>query len=431
MKPFYSLPLISLIRFAIRFTRYFVNRIARKPALTLLPLFLLLASSLIAKEVWGRGDWGRRRLTTKEQGFCLNFHWSRDSKSILLLRETKSKGYSVWIVDFASGKMRKIMEDGNYILFSPRWTSLWSHDSRYIAMVEKEKPILKIWIVDVRNNQRKLLTENGYDVNSISWSPSELKLVSTVDKVGYGRTSDYVVYLYDLSLGVSKEIYKGGLALRFSPDGRYLLIHSCNMDEKNETRWGLVSVDVETLRTSVLVEKNASGAADWSPDGKKIAYHIYPDFDIWLLHLDGGIRGKEKLASNSDWPLFSPDGEYLAFLGYGLSKPRLDLEVAQDLCVLELKNGKVRQITFNGVCCDVGFNPRRSDLIAYITLTTSVEKGKLYLYKLKEEKRFSISNKEIPLNINGSLTGIWDWSPDGRYIAYIQDGELWIAGPFN
>lgn len=431
MKLFHSFPLISLMRFATRFTlRDFVNPIARKPILTFLPLFLLLASSLIGKEVFRRIDWSRRRLTTKEQGFCLNFHWSRDSKSILLLRETKSKRYSVWIVDFASGKMRKIMEDGNYISFSPRWTSLWSHDNRYIAMVEKEKPILKIWIVDVRNNQRKLLTENGYDVNSISWSPRELKLVYTVDKVGYGRTSDYVVYLYDLSLGVSKEIYKGGYALRFSPDGRFLLIHSCYTDEKNETRWGLVSVDVETLKTSVLVEKNASGAADWSPDGKKIAYHTYPDFEIWLLHLDGGIRKKEKLASNSDWPLFSPDGEYLAFLGYGLSKPRLDLEVAQNLCVLELKTGKVRQITFNGTCFNVGFNPRRSDLIAYMSLTTSAQKGKLYLYELKEGKRFSISNKEIPLNINGSLNGIWDWSPDGRYIAYIQDGELWIAGPF-
>jgi len=209
MKLFHPLPIISLMRFAVRFALgYFVNRIARKPILTFLPLFLLLASSLIGKEVFGRSDWSRRRLTTKEQGFCVNFHWSRDSKSILLVRETKSKRYSVWIVDFASGKRRKIMEDGNYILFSPRWTSLWSYDSRYIVMVEKEKPILKIWIVDVRNNQRKLLTENGYDVNSISWSPRELKLVYTVDKVGYGRTSDYVVYLYDLSLGVSKEIYK-------------------------------------------------------------------------------------------------------------------------------------------------------------------------------------------------------------------------------
>jgi len=231
-------------------------------------------------------------------------------------------------------------------------------------------------------------------------------------------------------LASAKKYIKGGLALRFSPEGRYLLIHSCNTDEKNETRWGLVSVDVETLKTSVLVEKNASGAADWSPDGKKIAYHIYPGFEIWLLYLDGGIRKKEKLASNSDCPLFSPDGEHLAFLGYGLSKPRLDLEVAQDLCVLELNTGKVRQITFNGTCFNVGFNPRRSDLIAYMSLTTSVEKGKLYLYKLKEGKSISISNKEIPLNINGSFTGIWDWSPDGRYIAYIQDGELWIAGPF-
>ena len=276
-----------------------------------------------------------------------------------------------------------------------------------------------------------MLIEKGYDVNSILWSPTELKLVYTVDKVGYGRTSDNVVYLYDPLLGVSKEVYKGGDALYFSPNGRFLLIHSCYKDEKNETRWGLVLADVQTLKTSVLVEKDASGAADWSPDGKKIAYHTYPGFEIWLLYLDGGIKKKEKIASNGDWPSFSPDGEYVAFLGYGLSKPRLDLEVSQDLCVMDLKTGTWKQVTFDGVCCDFRFNPKVSHLIAYVSLTTSVEKGKLFLYKLNKVEKVVISEKELSLFNTSYFSPPWSWSPDGRYIAYIQEGELWIAGPFN
>lgn len=143
------------------------------------------------------------------------------------------------------------------------------------------------------------------------------------------------------------------------------------------------------------------------------------------------VRSKkeEKVLSWGDGPIWSPDGRYIAFIGYGLSKPSIEEEVAMDICLLDLKTRKPRQVTFNGVSSDFAFNPKSSDILAYISCTTSCLKGRVFLYFLKENKSIRLSSREVR-TFEANPVQVYDWSPDGRYIAYIDGGELWIAGPF-
>lgn len=210
----------------------------------------------------GGSAWQRIKILDKKEGMWRAVRWSPDGKYILLFRKAKPELFSVWILEVGKRKARKVLNEGRYQPFPPYhavpYDGVWSCDSRYIVIREynPKTHIAKLWLLDVMKGNKKLLVEKAYDVFPL-WSPKELKLVYTADEVGYLRTSDMKIYLYDIPSDKKTLIYNGGCALSFSPNGRYLSIH-IPQAEGESYKWGLAMADVETLQVFPLLDVNAS-----------------------------------------------------------------------------------------------------------------------------------------------------------------------------
>lgn len=385
-------------------------------------LLLLLLSLLVCVNIFGDDNgWRKFRILGKEKGQWISLTWSPDGKSILLFKETKPSLYSLWIMDVGKRKARKIFDERGWENFE----KLWSFDSRYIAISECDPKthFCKLWLLDTKNGESQTLVEKVYSIYPI-WSPKELKLVYTVDEVGYFRTSDMKVYLHDIPTGIKKLLYKGGFALSFSPNGEEVVLESFAETRESE-KWRLEKANIRTLEISPLLSTSIRSVS-WSSNGKMITY----DKDYTGIYIMDLESGKEIHIIYGARPVWSPSNKYIAYTSSALSKNILGLEPAMDVCILELATKKTKQITTNGVTIQYFFNPKEDNLLAYISCLISYQEGKLFLYWLKEGKNVCLSSRGLhTFRGDRSLTPA-EWSPDGRFIAYIDGGELWMAGPF-
>jgi len=66
----------------------------------------------------------------------------------------------------------------------------------------------------------------------------------------------------------------------------------------------------------------SAGQLAFSPDGKRVAYVMYPDMSIWKANADGASRLPVTSGSlHGALPQWSPDGQRIAFMGYRGNEP--------------------------------------------------------------------------------------------------------------
>ena len=86
------------------------------------------------------------------------------------------------------------------------------------------------------------------------------------------------------------------------------------------SRGGLVYCDAATGQFVPDAQLSGLSAAQlaYSPDGKRVAYVTYPDSFVWTMNADGSNR--RPLISglmHGALPEWSPDGQRIAFMGWG------------------------------------------------------------------------------------------------------------------
>ena len=204
----------------------------------------------------------------------------------------------------------------------------------------------------------------------------------------------------------------------WSPDGRWIAVQLGRLDQSGQI--ALVSVTDGALRVLKSVGWNGPSKICFSPDGRYIAYDLASDDagaqgKIFVLSADGSRETTAVTDGSTNLVMgWSPDGKHLVY-----SSNRTG---GWTLWALPIEDGRPQ-----------GSSTRLRTLDAPASLGISTS-GALYTLKLDIYRELSIASLDWdagkfaaapsspPQGVLGS-NRLPDWSPDGKFLAYVFDGQ--------
>lgn len=271
------------------------------------------------------------------------------------------------------------------------------------------------------------------------------------------------------------------IVIGWTPDSKNILFRT-RQHTFNDFTGQLMTIPVEGGEAVEVPLKN-SGFASYSPDGKKLAYnYVFREFRTWKRYQGGmaddirifdfDTKKSEKITDHIRQdiiPMWSADGSKIYFIS--------DRDNVMNLYVYELAGKNTRQLTFNKDY-DIKFPAIGGDQIVYeyggyiYRFDTKTEKASKISVQIENDQNwarpewknvssqissidvapggervvlsargdiFSLPAKEgITYNLTNSSDAndrYAQWSPDGKWIAYIsdKDGEfnIWLRDAFT
>jgi Tol biopolymer transport system component len=222
-----------------------------------------------------------------------------------------------------------------------------------------------------------------------------------------------------------------------------------------------------------LMFGEANGGAQWSPDGRRIAFtHVDPGsfttparYDIWTMDGDGShVRHLTSAATGTGFtqPTWSPDGKRIAYVSNGIGVMNADgsepktITDPTDWAPVWSPDGQ--RIAFARATAEQGpdiwtVRPDGSDAIpltsdkVYDTDPSWSPDSKQIAFAREAIDRADDPNHGFDLWVmradgshahrlfDGGARGMWDpaWSPNGRQIAYVdkrhRNSDIWVTDP--
>ena len=265
---------------------------------------------------------GKRKKTLKKHSHELRkVLFSPDGKTLL----SYSRISIVHLWDASTGKLQRTLKDhiniANSMTLSP--------DGEMIATGGSDN-IVRMWDASTGKHN---LTLKGHkeSVSSVSFSPDGLTLAS--------GSRDKSIRLWDAKTGLHKKTLKGQshgiLKLLYSPDGSHI---ACR-DDINF--WML---DAATGRRKYQLSGHQpiyiNRSFAFSPDGKLLAANG-KKATIFMCDVATG-QPKRTFKWHARYITFSPDGRYLASVGFMHNSIRLwDVDTGEEVKTLSVDGGKV------------------------------------------------------------------------------------------
>jgi Tol biopolymer transport system component/pimeloyl-ACP methyl ester carboxylesterase len=176
-----------------------------------------------------------------------------------------------------------------------------------------------------------------------------------------------------------------------------------------ESGWGIYVINADgSQQRRLLFHEEALAYPEWSPDGRKIAFHKHHSDEVWSIHVmdaDGSNANRLTDTETRDaGPVWSPDGSQIAFSRDG------------DIWLMNADGSEQRELMSDPVssCC-IDWTPG-GDRIAF----ESERDGNAEIYTMNADgsgqRRLTDSEAE----------DWWPaWSPDGSQIAFMsaRDGD--------
>lgn len=222
----------------------------------------------------------------------------------------------------------------------------WSPDGKYLSFTSSRGGLAgsQIWLMDRRGGEAKQLTDiKKGDLSDYAWSPDGKKIALVIttqpdtskakipkpividryqfkqDVEGYLTKKTTHLYLFDISTKKIDTLTKGiydETSPKWSPDGTQIAFLSNRTEEPdrnaNDDIW-LIDAKPNATMKQLTTWTGRDYAAEWSPDGKQIAYlrttssENYIMYDQSILCVISKEGGEPKLLSKSlDRPVNSP-----------------------------------------------------------------------------------------------------------------------------
>jgi len=255
----------------------------------------------------------------------------------------------------------------------------WAPDGEILAFYHFNPgtQMTTVYSVDVTMPEFEPVTltdQSTYDLEfgPIKWSPDGRQLLYyTIDVLDIAD-----IYKVDVETGSVEDVFTDSIyydyAPDWSPDGDHFVFAS-NRPSRDEPLFDLYLADINGENLVQLTENNSNGWVDtlpaWSPDGEQIAFVRYnyvggEEFEggpegLWLINpetKEETLLYESSIAAEDLAPVWSPDGEYLAFL-----EPINEEHV---LRVIDIDSGEPREInTVPGDKRTVSWSPDSRALI--------------------------------------------------------------------
>lgn len=275
------------------------------------------------------------------------------------------------------------------------WNSLpaWSNSGRYLAVV---------WPIQDRSDRQGFITEvaqkkdeNWTGVRR-AWGPAgELKKHPVIRSFSDSRTVLLNANsLERLPVSIPERLF----GLLWSPDDK-MIAGSFFSPCVFSTLTNEMVLQIPVKRQSLLAH-----ALSWSPDSKLLASAEIAGVTVWSVIRGTKVFTMPDLAGKSDSLSWSPDGSLIAAIG-GTDE---EDDVCTELRVYDWKKNKVafKASAINGFGAAAWSTPAsRKSLFAYSDTLLHLMSGD-----------FSKELARLPLVAGGVPK--FQWSPDGRYIAY-------------
>lgn len=310
---------------------------------------------------WSAGQAGNQLYTvipgqapvplTQTEGYILDYAVSPDGRSIAYSVSRANSGTDIWLID-ADGQNNRLLlgceesacsqatwsPDGNRLLY----------ERRTVLQAGAPPGAPRLWWLDVATGQTTAVFQDSQWLGLFPTFSHDGQWIS------YTAPQSQEVQAYNLQSGQSLLIpSQTGEPAAWSPDNRSLLMTQVVLDEQ---KFAIQILKVSVPSGETVSLSGADSATNdswplWSPDGQWIAFTRKPPNtatgkQVWLMRPDGSEA--QDVTQRPDihfvTPAWSPDGRFLTFHGYALSQP--DKQV---IWLLDLQTRQLQEVASPGL----------------------------------------------------------------------------------